>query len=229
MSFGASASESDAKSRSYIDPTQLGYLQQLWGAGNTLMNQFGPGAYFDQANQTAQGALGFGTPGAQTFAGGAAGNLAGQQQLAQNMNSQSPWLNQQIGNLGQDISRNLAQNILPELRSGGIAAGAGPTAGGGGIAQGMAAEAAQRDFATQATQLRAADVMRQQQAAQALTASQMAGAQGALSGMGQMYNMGMAPWQAMWLPLQMQAGLLGRPTIVGEGDEDSRSGGLSVG
>lgn len=229
MSGGASMSQSDAENRSFIDPAQLGYLTELWGQGSTLMNQQGPAAYQQASQNLVNQFMPLGMAGGNAFGAGSQGQLGGQQALAQNMSAQSPWLDQQISNFGTDIQRNLAQNILPELRSGGIAAGAGPTFGRGQIAQGMAADAAQREFAQGATQMRHADIMRQQQAAQALTQSQLAAGQGALSGMGQLYNLGFMPMQAQWLPLQMQAGLLGRPAILGEGEEDASSYGVTFG
>ena len=118
------------------------------------------------------------------------GAMAGLQQFAQQNN---PYLNSQIQNFGQDISRNLRENILPGLGSNAQMAG---QRGGSrqGIAEGLAAQGAQRQFATGAANMRSQAYGQQQAAAQSLagltnqTMGQFAGLQQAgqaqLAGLG---------------------------------------------
>ena len=218
MSAGGGTSSSDSRNR--IDPAQKQYLKDLWGRAQQLTDLNSPEAAQQYSAQLAGMAMPMMGVGAGTFGDVATGQSLGQQQLAQNMTSESPWLQQQIGNLGQDIGRNLGENILPQLRSGGVAAGA-PGGSRSQIAAGLAAQGAQRQFGQQATQLRAQDLQRQQQAAQMFTQNQMGGAQGMFPAAQAMYGMGMNPYMAQWLPLQQYSNLIGQPTIVGDSQSSS--------
>ena len=223
MSAGGSSGSSDQKSR--IDPKQKQFLTDLWYQAQNLNYLNTPGG----AQEFTQGLVDQYLPGMQAGAGEfgniASGQSAGQQQLAQNMTSESPWLQQQISNLGQDIGRNLGENILPQLRSGGVAAGA-PGGSRSQIAAGLATQGAQQQFGQAATNLRAQDLMRQQQAAQLYTQNQLAGGQGAIQGGQALYNMGMNPYMAQWLPLQQYGALLGNPTVTSRGESDRISFGF---
>ncbi len=219
MSVGGGASESDSRQR--IDPTQMRYLESLWGAGQNLQQGSVTGPYgfmnraqelSDQIMPTIQGAQ-------NVFQNIAAGESPGQAFLQQTLGA-NPQLQNQIDFLGEDIGRNLSENVLPHLRMGGVAVGA-PGGSRTQIAEGMAAENAMRDFARGASTMRFNDLMRQTSSAQALTQGQLAGAAGSMQGSGDLFNLGMAPLQAAWQPLQFQAGLLGGPTVIGDSDSSS--------
>lgn len=155
---------------------QLGgaLLGQGLGGLNQL-NQFGQGAAgqqqgFGQAQQAGQNLLG-----AQTQ-GGLGQGLLGRQGLGLDPASQAlqaqafgqnPALQQQIGQLGTDITRQFQQGLLPGIQS--EAVGAGQLGGGRqGVAQGIGIQGALDAFQRGATDLRGQDIGRQLQAAQAL-------------------------------------------------------------
>ncbi len=224
MSLGGGYSKSSSEQN--IDPVQMSYLTPMWAAGQNLMASQLPAA--GQAGQDLYNQYApIGDAGVGAFGQAAQGQLAGQQALAQNMGQANPWLNQSIDAVGADIGRNLAQNILPELRSGGIAAGQAGSSRHG-IAEGMAMQAAQDSFADAATGMRSADIMRQQQAAMGLTQSQMLGAQGAVQAAPSMAQFGMMPFQSAFLPLQMQAGLLGNPTVLADSSSYGINGSIGI-
>lgn len=97
----------------------------------------------------------------QAQAQGAQANFA---QFAQQAN---PYIDSQISNFGADIGRNLREQILPAI--GGQAQMAGQRGGSRqSIAEGLAAQGAQRQFASGAANMRSQAYGQQQAAAQAL-------------------------------------------------------------
>src|SRR5690606_22738907 len=77
--------------------------------------------------------------------------------LASRVAGQSPVLDEQIAALGEDVGRFFREELNPAITTQAVASG---TLGGGrqGVAQGLAAEAAGREFQRGATALRAADI-----------------------------------------------------------------------
>ena len=178
------------------------------------------------------------------------GQLQNQQQaamgnLGQFAQQNNPYLNSQIQQFGADIGRNLRENILPGLGSNAQMAG---QRGGSrqGIAEGLAAQGAQRQFAQGATNMRSQAYGQQQQAAQALaglsnqTMGQFAGLQQAgqaqLAGMGlqgaqqlsalqqagygqalnAMPQIANAQLQAQLQPFQIGASVVGAPSVLSQ-------------
>ena len=149
----------------------LGQGGQGLGQINQLSGQLGGQQQgFGQAQQAGQNLLG-----AQTQ-GGFGQELLGRQALGRDPASQAlqaqafgqnPALQEQIGQLGTDITRQFTQGILPSIQ--GEAIGAGQLGGGRqGVAQGLGIQSALDAFSRGATDLRGQDIGRQLQAAQAL-------------------------------------------------------------
>ncbi len=227
---GVSGGTSSSKSKQQIDPVQRDYLQRLWQQGQDLTNPGGPmspGAVGRTSQNLVNTLFPTGEAALQGFSDIGAGTTQGQEFLAASATQANPYLGGAIDALGADLSRNLSETILPSIRSGGSAAGA-PGGSRAGIAEGLAAQEAQRTFGQQASLLRAQDLTRQQQAAQALTQSQLQGAAGALQGTGALYNLGFSPTLASFLPLQIQSQLLGNPTVLGRSDSDAFEFGLNI-
>ncbi len=171
---------------------QAGFGQsQLAGAGLIGAGFGGGGTQGQQAlaGQTGQqGTFGQGLLGRQALGRDPAGQALQQQAFGQN-----PQLQSQIGQLGQDITRQFEQGLLPGIQS--QAVGAGGLGGGRqGVAQGIGLQASLDAFSRGAGQLRSDDIGRQLQAAQALggLTGQAAGQLGGLQqqGIGQQIQAG---------------------------------------
>ncbi len=222
MSFGGSQSSSESESR--VPDWQRGFFEDLYrraagvagdqanigGDARALMERFLPGAE--------AGAAGFGDI--------LSGASPGQEFLNTSLGAENPYLGAQIDALGGDINRNLTQNILPTVRSGGVSVGS-PGGSRAAIAEGLALRGAQEEFAEGSTRLRFGDLLRQTQAAGTATRNELAASAGAVNAGSQLYNLGFTPYQASWFPLQQYAAALGRPILEGESESDSL--GLSFG
>jgi hypothetical protein len=200
---------------------------QVWGAqAPFLTNLYGQaqGLAGQQAGTIGQDAAGL----SQGLLGGlgpyanAATNPAFQN-LLQRAQGGSPYLGQQIQGLGADIGQFFNQQILPGIQS---QYGMGGTLGGSrqSIAQGMASQDALRQFSQGATNLRQADY------GQGLQAAGMLGnlGQQQIGNLENMYNLGMSPYQARWAPWQSLSGIIGGPTVLGQGGS-SRSANFNMG
>jgi hypothetical protein len=134
------------------------------------------------------------------------------QNLLQRAQGGSPYLGQQIQGLGADIGQFFNQQILPGIQS---QYGMGGTLGGSrqSIAQGMASQDALRQFTQGATNLRQADY------SQGLQAAGMLGnlGQQQIGNLGNLYNLGMSPYQAQFAPWQALSGIIGSPAVLGGG------------
>ena len=145
-----------------------------------------------------------------------------------------------VNQTGLDINRQLTRDILPALRGDEVSVGA---LGGsrGEISSGLAAQGAQQAFANVAANIRQADLTRRGNLLESLTSSglqglDLAGRQGAQYSQGQavgaamsstaaqdLMNLGLAPMQAYWQPLQNYAALVnGSPQIGTVGVSSSR-------
>ena len=121
----------------------------------------------------------------------------------------TPGNNPMLSNYASQLGRDFSQNILPGINRG--AQGVGQLGGSRqGVAEGVAATGMGNMLSEFAGNQYAGDMNR------------------LLGGLGQaqgMMNFGMSPYTASWLPLQMQAGLLGSPTVLGESTSEGSSGG----
>jgi hypothetical protein len=119
----------------------------------------------------------------------------------------------QLGQMTDDISSNFARSILPQIRTGaGLAGGVGGSREA--LAQGVAAGDASRAIASAGTNLYGQQYQIGANAAAGATDARLAAGQ-ALPGLAsQVFNLGMAPMQAAWAPLQALAQILGNPAIL---------------
>jgi hypothetical protein len=199
-----------SKSRTVNNPStvwggQAPFLTNLYGQAQGLAGQQA-GTIGQDAASLSQGLLG----GLGPYAN-AATNPAFQN-LLQRAQGGSPYLGQQIQGLGADIGQFFNQQILPGIQS---QYGLGGTLGGSrqGIAQGMASQDALRQFTQGATNLRQADY------GQGLQAAGLLGnlGQQQIGNLGNMYNLGMSPYQAQFAPWQALSGIIGGPAVLGGG------------
>ncbi len=223
MVFGIGGGSSSSSSSSQ---------QQIWGPQARLLQEFWPQVMemFEAQNQNI---FDYGTELSQEMTGrldraGTAyediigGRSPGAGYMQQRLSEGNPYLEGAITGYGEDIARNLAQNILPELRSGGVAAGS-PGGSRSYIAQGLAAQGAQREFARGANQMRLQDLAQTDALAGQYSAMQMAAAQGMTGLTEASYNLGMAPYSAAWMPALNMASVLGAPVPLTSSDSESDS------
>lgn len=255
VSFGSSKSKSSSQqqSRTFVDPQQAPFLQNLRAGATQLAQQQLP-----QVSQVGRqlggellGAGGQALGNLQGIQGQLQGPLRGQRAVGQAASAlqqqafgQNPQLGEQIGQLGLDIGRQFSQQILPGIQSEAI--GFGQLGGGReGVAQGLGIQASQDAFQRGATDLRSADIQRRLEAAGALgglglsqqdiqsQALQAAGGLniGGLGELGNLFNLGLAPFAAEFGPLQQLAGIIGDPTILSKstGTSTGKASGFDVG
>lgn len=232
--FGGSSSKSSPSS---VWGPQAPYLQGLYQAAlMPFMQQTGMGFGYGQTPQPGQAPAAPGGPQAHFYGGGlirpplgdsnkgggfnipSPGGMQPIGQYSQNLvnglvNNQSnymtnnPYLSQQIQGFGADLGNFYQNQILPGIQS---SAGIAGQFGGSrqGVAAGIAGQDLGRQFAQGATQMRsnAYDT--------------------GISNLGQLYNLGMAPYQAMWQPFQNLQGMIGNPAILGGGSQASQTNGI---
>ncbi len=261
MSISGGKSESKSRSQQFVDPAQVPFLaglrnearflqreqsRNIGGVAEQLTGRLGGiGDQLIGGLAQQSGLFGPGVGQAQELLGGIAsgeGQFGIQQLLAP-----GEALEGQLSFLDENIQRNLA-STLGTL--GGQATLQGQT---GGDRQAFfsqqAAGEAQRAFAGGASNLLSADIAARRQlsgvaagqqlgAAQSLgqlgLQQQQVGQQGALGALGQLgglFNLGLAPFQAEFQPLQNLAGIVGPPTVLGTqaGRSDASSFGIGFG
>ena len=212
------------------------FIDQIPGLSQLLQNTPGAAQFSQQAGAGFGGGLDALTQQAQA-------NTPALQALQRQALGQNPQLQNQINQLGTDINRQFEQQ-LPSITNQAI--GGGQLGGGRqGVAQGLLGQSSIDAFQRGATQLRSDDIGRQLQAAQSLGGLQgQAGGQlGALGqagflGQGQLnqqgqlgagqlnlagqqalgsqFNLGLAPFQAQFGPLQSLAQIIGSPTVLSQ-------------
>ena len=197
MSGSFQESRSESQNSTYVDPVQQNYLRGLYRQGQGIVNQ--------QLDPNAQ----------QGFA--LQDQLYGQGQQAQgnllqagNVNN-NPVLGGQIDQLSTQLNRNFNEQINPTITGEAINAG-GLGGGRQGVAQGIAARGTQEAIAqgTSALQSNAYN--------QSLQANQSA-----VGNLGQLFQTGTSGFANQFAPLQQQAGILGRPTVLGQGTSSSKT------
>lgn len=220
MSGSFGGSQSSSSSSQFLSPLQAPFLQQLFQGAQQVQQQQQP-----QISGVAQGLAGQLGQQGQGFLDTLGGNQF-TEQLGQFAQQGNPFVQQQISNFGQDIGQNLGQNILPQIRSGGIATGQ-PGGSRAGIAEGLALQGAQRAFGQGVTDLRSNAFNQQVGAAQAGGQLAQGGAAAGLGGIGELFNLGLGGFQAEFAPLQNLAAILGSPIL--EGKSKGKSSSLSLG
>jgi hypothetical protein len=133
---------------------------------------------------------------------------------------ENPQLQEQIGQLGTDIGDFFRTQVNPTITGNAVAAGA---LGGGrqGVAQGAAANAAAKQFASGASQLRAADLASRDAAAATLGTSRISAATGALSQLPGLFGIAQGGANAPLSPYAALASILGGPTVLSQSQATS--------
>ena len=273
LGFGKTKTRSGGQESTFVDPAQQPFLDLVRGQAAQLAGQQQGqiGGLFDLAGglggqgqdflgglfgtqqelgQGFGGGFGQGQAGIDALSGIAQGTDPASQALQQQAFGQNPALQQQIGQLGQDINRQFQQQLVG-IESEAI--GGGQLGGGRqGVAQGLLGQSAQDAFSRGATDLRGQDIGRQLQAAQALGGLQGGAAQG-LAGLGGqqalgtaglnqagqlgqgqlglgglqslqgLFNLGFSPFEAEFTPLQSLSQIIGTPTRLGQGTNFGRT------
>jgi len=214
MSGGHSKSSSKQQqtSQTQVWEAMAPYLQSLYGQGQEL-----------QGNQMQQ-AAGLGTMGTAAAESGQVGQgLANLSGMASGQNpimgmmeqrasgQQNPYLQGNISALGENINQQLG---IQMQGIGGRAGMAGQIGGGRqGVAEGLAVQGAQREFAQGANQMLGQDYQNQGAYAQQYLGMQQGALGGYMGAVGQQMNLGLGGLNAAWSPLMAQAGLMG-PAVM---------------
>jgi hypothetical protein len=204
---------SGASVNSTVQGTDI-WGQQIPGFAQLFSNAMGL-----QSNQsaalpgTASGLVAGVMPQAQQGIGALAGIAGGQSPIEAYTSPNNALASTQLGQMTDDISTNFARSILPQIRTGaGLAGGIGGSREA--LAQGVAAGDAARQIASAGTNLYGQQYQIGANAAAGATDARLAAGQ-ALPGLAsQVFNLGMAPMQAAWAPLQALAQILGNPAIL---------------
>lgn len=276
--FGKSKTRSGTSTETFVDPAQQPFLDFLRQSAQGLQQQqqsqigglFGLGA--DLGRQGQQGLnqnqqlggqlanlpgvnVGQGQAGFDALTQLTQGQGLGQQQLQRIAGGNDPAVQNQINQLGGDISRQF-QQLLPGIEAQAVG---NQQLGGGrqGVAQGLLGQASQDAFGRGATQLRFDDLSRQLAAGTALQGGQLqAGSQ--LGGLGlqqgvadaglglsglqsagslntagiqqlqSLFNLGFSPFQAEFSPLLALNQIIGQPTQLSTGESFGRTDQFNV-
>ena len=199
---GKSESESSAQqtSNSFIDPSQLANLQQLWSSASNQIGQGGLG----------QGGFNQG----QNFLN-QIGNNPFDQNLQQFANPNNELAQQNIDLLGSNLSNQFNNQILPGIQSNAISGGA---LGGGrqGVAQGIAASGVSNAFAQGSQGILNNTYNQAQQASQFGSQYNLQQAMSGLGGLGQFQKQQFAPMDYL-------ARILGNPAILNQSQSKGKS------
>ena len=199
MSGGASKAGSQSQSQNYIDRTQLGYLEDIWGRGQDMMRG-GEGV------QQLQGQAGELYGQGQQFLGGLQNNPYLQGELSAGGQAQLGAANENIATMGERAMHMMGQT--------------GVQAGQYGQSRGMAGRGVIGEGMIQASNQASANAYNTDMARGGLFAQGQMGGLNALSGL---QGIGQQGAMAPWMPAQMQAGLVGGPVTVGDSSSSASS------
>lgn len=211
--FGGSDQKS--QSSSYISKEQLPYLTNLWGMGQSLLNNQGPAYWQDQAAGVANPLM---QQGNQMLAG-LQNNpyMGGQYSPSLAYQGQMAAGQQQIG---QTMERAMAA-----MGQTGVQAGQFGTARHG-VGAGLIGEAGINAAGALSGQLMGQDMRNQLGQAGIYAQSQLGG----LNSLQGLFGLGTSPLQASLAPLLGQAGIVGSPAILGQQTSSgSQQGGIIPG
>jgi hypothetical protein len=222
--FGFSSNKSKSQGSGYnmtrLSEMQAPFLENLFQQAQGVAGQ--------QMGGIGQAAQGFANQGLGSIASGFGSMQAGANALSPFTNPNNQLANQQIGLLGQDINRQFTRDIMPSLTQSAIGGG-GLGGSRGQIAAGLAAQGAQDAFSRGALGIRSNAYNQAQQAA-GLQGSMLQGlGQAQIGAAGDIYNLGLSPFQAQFAPLQQLAGILGSPIMESFARNYSRSTGSGTG
>lgn len=240
MSLGGNSGSSKSSSetqRSAFDYQQANTMLDAQQQGNqqALIDQFFGSNAIQGAQQVGQGISDYGAQLRGDLQGAVTGlspQIAQLQQMQQQgieglqgfAQQNNPYLGSQLQQFGQNIGQNLRENILPAI--GGNFAQAGQRGSSRqGVAEGMAAQGAQRQFSQGAQNLLSQGFANQQNAATTLAqlGSQAGGQSVGLSGLQQSALLGQqsnipgitqSMLSAQLQPFQIGAGVIGAPSVL---------------
>lgn len=226
VSGGSSVSSSGSASRSFTDIAFADIFRELYSGATGVADRAANlvPALADQARQLFAGGVSFLD---DLQAAGAPD--AGADYLAARVAGESPVLEEQIGALGEDLSRFFGEELNPQITEAAVRSGA---LGGGrqGVAQGLASEAVAREFARGATSLRAADVAARDAAARDLSgnlrateANRIAAAGTGLGALPGLFGIAQGGFGAEFAPYQALASILGGPVTLAGSESTSSS------
>ncbi len=204
-SFGLDLGKSG--SRQLVEPEQRPFLDFLRNSSQRLVQQQSGGLLqmFPQAEALqAQGQQFLGDLRSNPFLSSLQTQAGGNQAL----------VDQQIGQLGTDIGQFTNEQLLPGIRRDFVGVG-----GLGGarnqIAEGLAAQGAQRAFSSGVTDILSADAARASQAATTGAGLTAQSALGGLQSLQGQFNLGLSPFQSQFSPLLNMNQIVGPPNVLG--------------
>lgn len=228
--MAVSGSGSDSRSRAWMNDAQMQQLQNLWAQGGNL-NVWQQGS---DAMQNVQDLA----PQLQGQMQGMLGDLgatsAGTSQAMQGLGAMgqvgggNPYLQQNLDALGAGINRQMENYIMPGIAQGAVQSG-GFGGGRQGVAQGLAVQGAQDAFQQGASNLLNQSAQQSLQANTAMGGLQTQAGMAGLQGAGSIFQMGLNPMIAQWLPMQMQRGLIGQNIMHSDASSDSDAFGIGIG
>jgi hypothetical protein len=210
-SLGTSSSGAQSSSTQNIAFADL--FKQLYGGAASVAGGLSGAPIGSAAEMLFSG----GTDFLQSLQGGPAAGY-----LEQRISGQSPVLQEQIGALGDDLTKLFTDKLNPEITSRAVAGG---TLGGGrqGVAQGVAMGEVAREFARGSTALRASDIAARDQAATNLMAQRTAAAGTGLNSLQSLLDIQQAGSLSALAPYQALSGILGGPTVLTQAQSTSES------
>ena len=197
MGFSAQNQESSSNSYGY-NKSLAQSMQDIWAPQGKQLESMYSGAGTLARTQAPQVAARAGELGRQVQPAGA----FGLEQMMQFANPNSDLARRQTADLADTVGTEFGRSIVPQIQS---SAGLGGNIGGSraALAKGVAAGDAARAISSGATDFFANAYNMAGQAASQLP--QMAG---------QVFNLGMQPFQAQWAPFSALAGILGGPQAL---------------
>lgn len=207
LSSGASQSTNASQSASSQRIAFEDLFAQLYGGASSVTGRLAANA--PALSEQAQLLFSGGTQFLEGLGGG-----AGEDYLASRLGPNAE-LDEQIAGLSADIGDFFRNEINPAISSSAI--GNGQLGGGRqGVAQGLAAKAAAREFQTGVTNLRTQDLAARDAAARELMAGRTAAAGTALTMLPGMLDLATGGFNAELAPYAALAGILGGPTTLTE-------------
>lgn len=228
MSIGASKSSSRSEQGSESQATSNSVGGSTSRQSIAFSDAFG--RLFGNASNAAGSAVNsdvLGTAATQLFSGGMSffenlGGNEGTNYLADRVTGSNEILPDQIAALREDTGRFFSEELLPNIRSQAVAGG---NLGGGrqGVAEGMAVEAAQRQFTRGVTDLRVADRQSRDSAALSVAQNAIGAASTGLGALPMLIDSAQNAASPELGIYQNLASILGGPTVLTESDSFSRS------
>jgi hypothetical protein len=233
MSGEAAMGGGASKSNSWTsqDKVQEGFNRILMGQGSALANyQSNPGGPMNANNmQTARGLQN----GMQGMFGNLGQTASGQSGAMQGLAAQgavgggNPYLQNNLDALGSNIQYQMG--LGNQMIGQGAVASGGFGGGRQGVAQGALLRGGLDAFQQGASALMNQASGQSLQANTAMGGLQNQAGMGGIQGAGSIFEMGMNPYMAQWMPMQMQKGIIGAPVMNSGSDSGAWNGNIAAG